>query len=101
LRQVYLRWVDSCQLGGTAWTAREEFDSTKGETFCETLGWLIDENLHSFYVAGHVSPEEYGSVMQIPRVAVKELRYLEPDEADRDSREDWAGQVSPVHGLGS
>lgn len=50
------------------------------ETFCETVGWLVKENDHSLYVAGHVHPDEVGSVMQIPRVAVKETRYLEQQQ---------------------
>jgi hypothetical protein len=102
MRQVYLRWVDSCALGiGERWTNKEDLDTTKGETICESIGWLVEQNDHSLYVAGHISPEEYGSVWQIPRVAVKELNYLEPDEADERTGEDWAGQVHPVHGLGS
>jgi hypothetical protein len=35
-----------------------------------SAGWLV-ENDHSVYVAGSVSPEEIGSVMQIPLCAVR------------------------------
>ena len=71
---VYVRWVDSANLFLDRWARLDDLDEHDAETFCETLGWLVGENAHSLYVASSLAPEEIGSVMQIPRVAVVERR---------------------------
>jgi hypothetical protein len=72
---VFIRWVDSAKLGETNWTLIESFTPI-GETICESLGWIIHEDLEQVFIAGHISEEEYGGIWQIPRVAIKDLKYL-------------------------
>ena len=102
---VYLRWVDSCNLFLDRWASSDDLDEHEEETFCETVGFLVAETDHSLYVAGSLAPSEIGSVMQIPRVAVKEQAYLlitslevERGEVERQGTEStpevevrWAG----------
>jgi hypothetical protein len=76
---VRLRWVDSANLFGDRWASVDELDVHDGETFCETVGWVVGENDHSVYVAGSVAPEEIGSVMQIPLCAVRSRVTLSAD----------------------
>lgn len=74
LRKVYVLWVDSANLFEDRWAKLDDIDDE--ETFCETMGFLVKENDHSIFVAGSVAPDEIGSVMQIPRVAIKQQREL-------------------------
>lgn len=67
---LYVKWVDSANLFEDRWARPEDLDAHDEVTFCETVGWLVAENEWALYVAGSLSPEEIGSVMQIPRVAV-------------------------------
>lgn len=73
---IYIRWVDSCNLFLDRWASPDDLEEHHEETFCETIGFLVAENDHSLYVAGSLAPNEIGSVMQIPRVSVKERAYL-------------------------
>lgn len=68
-------WVDSARIGDSAWTAREDFEPVS-ETLCTSLGWQIGEDDNNIYIAGHISEEEYGGIWQIPRSAIKKLRYF-------------------------
>ena len=72
MKPVYVLWVDSTIHDGGGWIANGELP--EDETLCATLGWLVKENEHSYYVAGHKHPDEVGCVMQIPKVAVKEIK---------------------------
>lgn len=74
---VWVRWIDSANLFQDRWAAEEELDRHMEQTFCETVGFLLRENTHSLYLAGSVAPEEIGSVMQIPKVAIVERHDLE------------------------
>lgn len=74
MRQVYVAWVDSANLFQDRWAKESDLDDYDEETICETLGFLVKENDHSYFVAGSRAPDEIGSVMQIPKIAVKELR---------------------------
>jgi hypothetical protein len=94
---VHIKWVDSANLFGDRWGKLEDIDDD--ETFCETMGFLVKENDHSVYVAGSVSPEEVGSVMQIPRVAIKELRDLETGEAYPGDSSRERPHLVPVPGV--
>lgn len=87
MNAVYVRWVDSCNLFGDRWASRDDLTEAQQEHHCHTLGFVVDENSHSLYVAGSLAPEEIGSVMQIPKVAVVERRDL--------------GGVDDLHGGGS
>lgn len=74
---VWVRWVDSASLFiDDRWTDETELDQHMAETFCETVGFLIRENQHSLFLAGSVAPDEIGSVLQIPKVAVVDRRPL-------------------------
>jgi hypothetical protein len=86
MKHVWVRWVDSANLFGDRWAKLEEIDDL--ETYCETLGFLVKENDHSIYVAGSIAPEEVGSVMQIPKVAVKELKEVGDGEVDVQAEEE-------------
>lgn len=78
LPRVYLKWVDSASRGETNWLDKKAFNpEDMDETICESLGWLVGETIHSYFIAGHIGVEEYGSVWQIPRGAVQEIIYLE------------------------
>jgi hypothetical protein len=68
---LLLKWVDSCNLFQDRWASPESLNDHDEETFCETAGWLVGENSHSLYIASSISPDEIGSVMQIPRSAIR------------------------------
>lgn len=72
---VYIQWVDSAQVGDTTWIQISDF-APISETICETLGWVISEDETNVYLAGSISPEEYGGIWQIPRVAIKKMHHL-------------------------
>ena len=67
---VLVEWVDSANLFGDRWASREDLDQHEKQTVCRTAGWAVHENTHSLYVASSVSPDEIGSVMQIPLAAI-------------------------------
>jgi hypothetical protein len=69
---VWVRWVDSANLFHDRWASPDRLDDCDDEVVCETLGWVVGENDHSVFVAGSIAPAEIGSVMQIPRAAIKE-----------------------------
>jgi hypothetical protein len=71
---VWIRWVDSCNLFRDRWAAWEDLDLHEEETFCETVAFLVAETDHSLFLAGSMSEAEIGSVMQIPKVCVRERR---------------------------
>ena len=73
---VLLKWVDSCNLFQDRWASPDSLDEHDEETFCETVGWIVGENDHSLYIASSLAPNEIGSVMQIPRSAVRGRREM-------------------------
>ena len=88
MRQVHIKWVDSANLFGDRWGKLEDIDDE--ETLCETMGFLVKENDHSVYIAGSVATEEIGSVMQIPRVAIKEFKEISSGQVDIEAAEEAA-----------
>lgn len=74
-KPVYIRWVDSASLGDSNWMLIEDF-APMSQTICQSLGWIVNEDEDSVYLAGHISPDEFGNLWQIPKGAIRELKYL-------------------------
>ena len=81
LKPVKVTWIDSC--ASNVWTYIDEEPSHNMQ--CESIGYLIRENNEEVLIAlnvgltNKVSTEisQYGCSICIPRVAVKEIKYLE------------------------
>jgi len=85
LTLIYIRWVDSCHQGG--WISVSDLFKKyqKEELIQETAGFLLKETEYSYMVAqskgaywspGGESDFAVDAIMEIPKVAVVEVREL-------------------------
>jgi len=78
LRPVWVRWVDS--MGRGHWSnkddIKEDFVSRRNME-CYSAGFLLDNNEDSVVIIQSIGFSEYANTLKIPKVAIKEMRFLQ------------------------
>jgi hypothetical protein len=74
IKIVHIRWIDSAQ-PGVGWALLEEVTGY-GPAFIDTVGILHEDTPEYISVFLSKSPECFSGLICIPKVCVKELRYL-------------------------
>ena len=71
----YIRWVDSCVMGGGPWHPLDEMESTLTLLQGESVGWIIRETDEVLIIVAHITEGEQGAGgFAIPKAAVRERK---------------------------
>jgi hypothetical protein len=78
-KAVWVKWVDSYNLFGDRWGDPEKVpaECKDPDAYCYTLGWIVHEDDQWLALAGSQAPAEVGSVMVIPKTAIRKRKMLE------------------------
>ena len=77
MKPVYVRWVDSGRSDG--WESPEDAlkKAKEDDMTCESIAWLVGEDKDWILLSSSKHEGEVLSLLQIPRVAVKEIRTVQ------------------------
>lgn len=77
LKLVYLEWVDSVSVGGSAWTCKEEVAETDPyKLIIQTVGFIVKETKLFITVASSIGEFQLGGNISIPKVAILKRKVI-------------------------
>jgi len=73
IKMVKVTWVDSKHVFG--WHHQDDVKDLAA-IVCESVGFLLEDNLEELKLAQSLSGESVGNLLAIPKIVVKEIKEL-------------------------
>lgn len=68
-------WEDSASLVGATWNAVEDIKKSH-PIICKSVGWVAAENKHCVTLVAHISGDEAGGDLCIPKKSIVKRRII-------------------------
>lgn len=68
-----IEWEDSASLAGATWNTLEDV-SKQVPLVCKSVGWIVSEDKHCVRLAAHISGDDVGGDLCIPKSSIVKRR---------------------------